>query len=347
MPYQRKDGRWRAHRMIAGKRKTKLFATKAQAKAWEVEQQEKDWEQQKLTTHTVCLHDVATLYLDYSKSRHVKRTFGAKQLSLKRLFLCVSPKAEPEMLSMKTALSIITHTARIVSNAEANKTRKHLSAFWEFGRKYHGFPLLNPFQQTERLPEYPESHYVPPVEDFWKVYEKADALDQAMLLALLHTAGRRSEVLHLKWEDVDFQQRAIRLSTCKTKDGSRNRVWLSMTRDLTNALAEHKMRKGGKSDYIFVSKTTGEPYVDRKHFIERLCMRAKVKVFGYHGIRGLSATMLAQDLPIQEIQRILRHANLTTTARYIRSLGVTSDRLSETFDKKVAAPKTILFRAAK
>ena len=143
-------------------------------------------------------------------------------------------------------------------------------------------------------------------------------------------------MLHLKWEDVDFRHRKICLSTCKTRDGSRKRIWLSMTKALHDALAEHRMRGGSKSEYVFTSKTTGEPYVDRKHFVERLCTRAQVKKFGYHGIRGLSATLLAQDLAVQEIQGILRHANLTTTARYVRSLGVTTDRPSESFDRFVS-----------
>jgi integrase len=293
------------------------------------------------------LHDIATLYLDFSKSRHVKKTFEAKKLALKRLFLVASPTSEPEALTMKMALAVLTGTAKTVSNAAANKVRKDLSAFWAFGKKYHGFPLLNPFQEVERFPEKSENHYVPPAEDFWKVYEKADAKDQAMLLTLLHTAGRRSEVVHLTWEDVDFRQRKIRLSTCKTRDGSRKRVWLSMTGALFDALLAHKMRGGGQSSYVFTSKTTGEPYVDRKNFIKRLCIRANVKKFGYHGIRGLSATLLAQELPAQEIQGILRHANLTTTVRYIRSLGVTSDRLGEVFDRKETAPRPELLRVAK
>jgi integrase len=347
MPYQMKDGRWRAHRMIAGKRKTKLFGTKTDAKKWEAEQTEQEWENQEAQIHTAYLHDIATLYLDFSQSRHVKKTFDAKKLALKRLFLVAPATLEPEALTMKTVLATLTKTAKTVSNAAANKDRKELSAYWEFGKKYHGFPRLNPFQEVERFPEKPENHYVPPVDDFWKVYETADAKDQAMLLTLLHTAGRKSEVLHLTWEDVDFRQKKIRLSTCKTRDGSRKRVWLTMTRALHDALAEHRMRSGGKSEYVFTSKKTGEPYVNRQYFVKRLCARAKVKKFGYHGIRGLSATLLAQELPAQEIQKILRHANLTTTARYIRSLGVTSDRLGEVFDRKEATPRTSFLRVVK
>jgi integrase len=65
-----------------------------------------------------------------------------------------------------------------------------------------------------------------------------------------------------------------------------------------------------------------------------ICRRAGVRLFGYHGIRGLSATVLAQaGIPLPEIQQILRHTHLTTTERYIRSLGVTSDMLDEAFEK--------------
>ncbi|MDR3319937.1 MAG: tyrosine-type recombinase/integrase [Desulfovibrio sp.] len=345
MPYHMKDGRWRGHKMFAGQRKTKIFKTKTEAKLWEAGQKEEEWQRQEEQTLTVCLHDVANLYLDYSMSRHDKRTYEAKRLAFKRLFSVVDAQKIPDELTLKLALFVLAKTARAISNAAANKDRKHLSAFWEFGKKYHGFPLLNPFQQIERFPEKPGNHYVPPADDFWKVYAMADRADKVLLLALLHTAGRRSEVLHLTWDDVDFAHKKIRLSTCKTRDGSRKRVWLTMTSDLHDALADHRALCG-KTEYVFTSKTTGEPYSDRKHFVEHLCKRARVKPFNYHGIRGLSATLLAQKIPVHEIRSILRHSSLTTTERYIRSLGVTTDRLNEVFEDKKAASKIIPFKAA-
>ena len=36
MPYQMKDGRWRAEKMIQGKRFSKVFLNKRDAKEWEV-----------------------------------------------------------------------------------------------------------------------------------------------------------------------------------------------------------------------------------------------------------------------------------------------------------------------
>jgi integrase len=52
-----------------------------------------------------------------------------------------------------------------------------------------------------------------------------------------------------------------------------------------------------------------------------LCKPAGVKPFGFHAIRHLTASILAQaDVPMVTIQRILRHKNLTTTERYISGL---------------------------
>jgi integrase len=214
----------------------------------------------------------------------------------------------------------------------ANRIKKDLSAFWTFGIKYHGFPEVCPFQNVDRFPEKPEHHYVPPIEDFWKVYKIADAVDKTMLLTFLHTAARKSEILRLTWDDVDFQKRKIRLSTCKTRDGDRKQAWLTMTTKLYAALVEHKLRQGGRSETVFLSKSTGDAYKRRDDFMNHICRRAGVRPFGFHGIRGLSATVLAQaGIPLPEIQQILRHAHLTTTERYIRSLGVTSDMLDEAF----------------
>jgi len=61
--------------------------------------------------------------------------------------------------------------------------------------------------------------------------------------------------------------------------------------------------------------------------MENLCRRAKVKPFGFHGIRHLTASILyKKGYPLAVIQAILRHANPNTTARYIRSLGLEETR---------------------
>lgn len=53
-----------------------------------------------------------------------------------------------------------------------------------------------------------------------------------------------------------------------------------------------------------------------------LCERAKVKPFGFHAIRHLTASTLYNlGCVIADIQSVLRHQSATTTAKYIKSLG--------------------------
>lgn len=345
MPYQMKDGRWRAVKMIAGQRRTRLCQTKADAKKWEASQTEDDWKRQ---TVTLCLHEAATAYLDYSEARHHPTTYAAKRLALRRLFRYIRPNDGPEAVTSRVALTCIMDRAKEAGNAAANKDRKHLAAFWQHCRKFYAY-FGNPFQDVAKLPENSQPHYVPPAEDFWKVYAVADATDRVMLLSLLYTAGRRSEPLRWTWEeDIDLSARRIRLSTCKTADGSRKYEWLTMPARLHDALVEHKLRTGGRG-HVFRSKNTGEAYHDRKHFVTRLCRRAGVKPFNFHGIRGLCASLLAAGgVPMKDIQQVLLHSSMVTTDRYIRRIGGTSDILAaafDRFDEQKKAGKVVAFPA--
>lgn len=333
MPYQMPNGKWRAKRMILGKVKTKVFTTKKEAQKWEVAQNVESWTQAETQIGTACVLDVANSYLDLSVSRHHVCTYKAKQATLSRLIKQVDANGGHEQITPRLALSLIMARARDVSNAEANKERKHLSAFYAYASKYHGWPRENPFLAVDKLPENSEPHYVPPIEDFWKVYAVANDCDKVLLLCLLYTAGRRSEPFRWTWEsDIDLENKRIRLSTCKTKDGSRKYEWMAMPDKLYNALSTYKQNCIG-TGHVFRSRSTGEAYVDRKHFVTKLCKRAGVKRFNFHGIRGLCATLLAREnVPMKQIQGVLMHANMTTTDRYVRRIGGATDILLTAFD---------------
>jgi integrase len=59
----------------------------------------------------------------------------------------------------------------------------------------------------------------------------------------------------------------------------------------------------------------------------KLCKKAKVKPFGFHAIRHLTASILyKKGYPVSIIQAILRHKNPNTTTRYLRTLGLEDTR---------------------
>jgi integrase len=57
--------------------------------------------------------------------------------------------------------------------------------------------------------------------------------------------------------------------------------------------------------------------------MERLCGAAKVKAFGFHAIRHLTASILFRHgYELGAIQVILRHQSPSTTDRYLKRIGL-------------------------
>lgn len=335
MPYQMSNGKWRAERMICGQRKTRVFATKKEAKAWEAAQTSESW-QPRETIPMVCWLDFLNAYLKMAEERFSHKTFNEKRLAARQSLRVIPPEMDTRKIEAKHGLAIMRIAAR-TSGYAANKTRKNLSAAWEWGKRYYGLPAHNPFLETERFPANQSPRAVPSEHDFWKVYAVADSADKLFLLFLLHTGARVGEVFRLSWADVDLEQSRVRLGTRKTVDGGMKYAWLPLTSDLRAALEEYRRKRPFGNGAVFVQKRNGEPYRSRQHMMPLLCQKAGVKPFGFHGIRHLSATILAYaGLDLPTIQAMLRHSSPTTTARYIKTLGIDKGRIDEAFKRKGA-----------
>ena len=312
----------------------------------EVEEERKRQEEQaarETPTASLTIREWVNDYLSDVKRRHTKRTYVEKKLVFKRLAAHIDPDSPVGSLTKKTALRFLQEQYDNRSGNAANRDRKNLLAAWSWGAKFlDGFPQHpNPFKAFDKFPEHRLDRYVPPEEDFWKVYHQTEpySQDRIMLTAFLHLAARRGEIFRLRWADLDWSNGQVRLFTRKTKDGSWESAWLPMTTELKEALLywwENRTHK--RSEYVFTvtgehnfdNQFEGQPFKERRHFMPRLCRKAKVKPFGFHAIRHLSAVILYHSgYNIAIIQKILRHKNATTTELYLKRLGLDPLKLQE------------------
>ena len=182
-------------------------------------------------------------------------------------------------------MNYIVKQSKERSGYSANKDRKNLVAAWNWGMVYMKPQLPGPNPcAVKRMAEVRHPRYVPPEEDVWKVYDAAEGQDQVMMLAYIHLCARRRELFRLQWEDdVDFENRRIRLGTRKRKDGSMEYDWLPMTNELHDRLVEH--RQATESEWVFLNPETEQPFRERKRWMKALCRKAGVKPFGLHAIR--------------------------------------------------------------
>ncbi len=130
-------------------------------------------------------------------------------------------------------------------------------------------------------------------------------------LAFLHTGLRRSELVELKWKDVDLERG--RITILKDLPG-KGVGWVPMSEEIKT---EFELFKRGKaSDYVFTTKI-GTPYRNNLMREFRRCLKkAGINQEGIsiHSLRYTFATILAsQNTHPKLIQTLLRHKSVSTS----------------------------------
>ena len=322
--------RWFARVQKNGDVRSKEFPTKKEALDWEAEQRKLDWEETNMDSLT--MYEWATQYLNDVKARLSHKTYAEKRVMFRCFLKAVDPGTPVSKLTSKMALDYLTVQNKTRSGNAANKDRKNLVAAYNWGIKYLDLVRPNPVAVVDKFPEKRKKRYVPPESDFWRVLEVAEGQDKVMLAVALYTAARRGEIFRLRWEDIDFDNGTIRLSTRKRQGGSLEHDILPMVPEFREHLVWWEdARKFKDSQYVFVcenesaahAEILGQPFTTRRTFMSSLCKKAGVKPFGFHAIRHLTASILFhKGKSVAVIQAILRHQSPTTTTRYLKSLGL-------------------------
>jgi integrase len=304
-----------------------------------------DWVEK---TDTVCLIDWAEAYLDFAKVKFIGITYREKKAMFRRFFRLIPPDTLISELTPKNIMDYVLAQNKERSGYATNKDRKNFVAAWNWGMKYMDSPLPGPNPcLVERMPEVRHPRYVPPEEDFWKVYNVAEGQDKVMLSALFYLGARCSEIFNLLWVDVDFGNNLVRLKTQKRRDGTLEFDLLPMTAELRKALLwwwENRPIKIHGNVFICDHENLmgqehyGQPFKKRRHLMSRLCDKAGVKRFGFHAIRHLTATSLYhKGYGVEAIQAAMRHKHATTTNQYVKTLGL--EQLRTVLEDGLSHPK--------
>jgi len=139
----------------------------------------------------------------------------------------------------------------------------------------------------------------------------------AILICALNTGMRKSEILTLEWKDVDLETNLITIVKEKAKNKKTERIPVNSV--LRKLLLGQKL-KTFKSGYVFLN-SKGEPY--KRHDSLNQMYRRALKLGGiqglrFHDLRHTAATrMIEAGVNIVSVNKILRHADLKTTMRYL------------------------------
>jgi integrase len=342
MPTQRKNRQgklvWQGRVTLPdGKRKEKTCRTKREALAWETLARTKLRELSANSTQKVySLHSLMTLNLQSCKARGISdKTIHDKRAVAKALMAVIKPETPVTSIGYQQIENFLNSVAQGRSGQRANRYRGSILQAYRWGVKALGLPSACPWE-VERYKEDQKPRYVPPLDDFAKVVDAAEGDKRRLLLTYFYTAARKQEILSLTWDDVDFSARTVRLWTGKRKAGRESNI-VYMNTALYQVLSEqYQITRNQK--YVFISQSTGTAYRRLARFLSRLCSSVGVKLFGFHAIRHLAASMMAKGgIPITDIQNMLRHQRADTTSRYLHSMQ-TPQAISQQLDNVLVLP---------
>ncbi len=166
----------------------------------------------------------------------------------------------------------------------------------------------------------------PAVSDTERLLRAAeDRQDAAIYLTAALSGLRRSELLALRWEDIDFDQSSIRVfegysAKRAGKPKSRKSRTVPMVDEIAEALRNLKTRDAhaDKGDLVFVSRE-GTP-VDgsalRRRYIATLDA-AGLRQLTFHDLRHTFGSLAINVASIVQVQAWMGHADIKTTMRYL------------------------------
>jgi integrase len=147
-----------------------------------------------------------------------------------------------------------------------------------------------------------------------------------IVVIAVSTGMRRSEILNLRWADVDFTRSRIILE--EQKNGERSSIPIAgLAFDL---LKKYEKTRRIHTQLLFPSSENPSKPIDIRFPWEKALKASGVENFSFHCLRHSAASYLAMSgCSLIEIQQILRHKSVSQTVRY--------SHLAETHTAEVVA----------
>lgn len=249
--------------------------------------------------------DVASRFCSHQKARLTTKAYLREKLiidlHLKSYFPCpvaAIRRVDVQRYVTKRSAEVSAHTVQKELNVLKHLLR--LAVEWEVVPFNHAQGVKSPRVPAGRV------RYLQPTE-LQAVMEASPEWLRPIMAIAVSTGMRRSEILGLRWLDVDF--RNGRLLLPQTKNGEGRIVYLNR---LASMVLE-SLVPGRPTDPIFADVTPEQVSVA----FARVCRKVGVADFRFHDLRHTAASWLRmQGADIHTVAQLLGHKDLRMAARY-------------------------------
>ncbi|GIV45692.1 MAG: tyrosine recombinase XerD [Ignavibacterium sp.] len=280
--------------------------------------------------------DFCEKYLLYSKVHHSERYTEIIEDCLLLLENFIKPNCYLSEISTIHAKKLFSLKQKYAYSH--NSMLRTLKSIFNYARREKHI-RINPFLGIKKIPTPKNNPIYINKDDFVKIIgEVKYRIYKAFFIILYYTGMRVSELIHLRWVDIDLNKKEIYV---RNHDSFRTKSHRERTIPMNNRvyLVFRYMRKfkDPKINYIFYEPEGRENFklFDRrkisklfKHIVRQLGLNPDYKL---HGLRHTFCTNLArQKVSIHVIKKLAGHSDIKTTEVY---LYASDDQLVEAIRK--------------
>lgn len=304
---------------------TKTFSSKSLAEKWarktELEIEEGSYfDKKEAASHTVS--DLVERYLNEELQKLAETDWPARKRQLTwwkvEIGHLTLNKVTPSLIvELRNKLkSETTYRKTIRSGSTVNRYLAAFSAAFGIAATEWQWVTENPFSRVRREKENDARvRFLSPDERTHLLKAcKASRNEQLHLMTLiaLSTGMRQTEILSLKWDQVDTKRGVIILY--KTKNGEIRTVPLAGL--AKQELESHSKVRRLKNPHVFPGRSDGHAEFPRGAW-EAAVAKAKIENFTFHDTRHSAASELAMNgASLHEIAAVLGHKTLAMVQRY-------------------------------
>jgi len=313
---------WYADYRVDGKRKMKSFGRhKKMAELFLKDVELKMLRGElKLVDDRVTFKDFLSRYVEYSRLNKSKGTLRGDMSRWKSISGFLEEKGVVKLKGITPEL-IEEYKGRILQTSTVSVFNHNLELIKAMLNKAVEWRCLNshPLKHFKKLKNdnAREVRYLT-VEEIEKVLAIADPFMQKVVKILLNTGMRRGELFYLEWEDIDFQNKLIKVQS-KPESGFHPKSYRSRSIPMNGEVEKILMDLPQRGKYVFDNGQNQPLHADIwywRHFNEIL-KKAGIKNACLHTLRHTFASYLVMSgVDLRTVQELLGHSTITMTERY-------------------------------
>jgi excisionase family DNA binding protein len=151
-----------------------------------------------------------------------------------------------------------------------------------------------------------------------------------IIIMALNTGMRRGEILGLRWLNVDFERRIIKIE--KSKSGEQRSIEINGT--LLELFRRLRTANPG-SEFVFSTFKTRQPFVEVGKAFRRASKIAGISGVRFHDLRHTFASRLIEaGVDIITVKELLGHSSVKITERYTHTRSELKRRAVEKLQQK-------------